>query len=254
MSTASALSRNGKSILDRIIFETSRAAEYFTARELQAQTGQPMNRFPEVMLKELIDNGLDAAETAGVAPVVTFKAETRGRWLRLTIQDNGSGLRAETIDRILNFTTRTSDKALYRTPTRGLQGNALKTVLGIPYALGCRRPIVIEAHGLRHRITAWIDPAGEVRTERKTEPSPVTTGTRVTVTLPTVEDMEFSARHWARGFAIFNPHATVRFCEIRPSGKHANSALQKVGNSYHALAEFPKPWAKYIPTDRPSAW
>jgi hypothetical protein len=39
--------------LDRILFETSRAAEYFSVTELQAQTGQPVERFADVVLKEL---------------------------------------------------------------------------------------------------------------------------------------------------------------------------------------------------------
>jgi len=43
-----------------------RAAEYFTARELEAQTGQPRTMFAAVVLKELVDNALDAAETTGV--------------------------------------------------------------------------------------------------------------------------------------------------------------------------------------------
>ena len=54
--------------LNRTIFETSRAAEYFSIRELQMQTGQPLKNFAEVVLKELGDNGLDSAETAGVPP------------------------------------------------------------------------------------------------------------------------------------------------------------------------------------------
>jgi len=54
--------------MERTIFETPRAAEYFDARELQAQTGQPRYEFATVVLKELVDNALDAAETAGVAP------------------------------------------------------------------------------------------------------------------------------------------------------------------------------------------
>jgi hypothetical protein len=42
--------------LKRTTFETSRAGEYFDARELQAQTGQPLQNFAAVALKELVDN------------------------------------------------------------------------------------------------------------------------------------------------------------------------------------------------------
>ena len=57
--------------LQRTTFSTSRAAEYFDARELSAQTGQSQYNFAHVAIKELVDNALDACETAGVAPVVS---------------------------------------------------------------------------------------------------------------------------------------------------------------------------------------
>ena len=123
-------------VLERTLFSVSRAAEYFAAAELQAQTGQPAHRFAAVALKELVDNALDAAEAAGVAPEIAIDVARLGGDLRLAVGDNGPGLAPETVRRVLDFATRTSDKAAYRAPTRGLQGNALKTVLGIPVALG----------------------------------------------------------------------------------------------------------------------
>jgi DNA topoisomerase VI subunit B len=54
--------------LHRTVFATARAAEFLERRALQAQTGQPADRFGDVIVKELMDNALDAAETAGVDP------------------------------------------------------------------------------------------------------------------------------------------------------------------------------------------
>src|SRR5690242_18309423 len=120
----------------RTMFEISRAAEYFDAKELQAQTGQTADQFASVVVKELVDNGLDACETAGVAPEIRIEVTRTGDRLQIAVSDNGSGIEPATVQRILNFETRTSDKAAYRAPTRGAQGNALKTVIGIPHALG----------------------------------------------------------------------------------------------------------------------
>src|SRR5215212_11431985 len=133
--------------LERTTFETSRAAEYFDARQLSTLTGVAQDEFASVVLKELIDNALDACETHEVAPevVVEVPAEqahyTNGTsrddgLINIAITDNGTGIPPETVRKVLNFDTRTSDKAAYRSPTRGAQGNALKTVIGIPYALG----------------------------------------------------------------------------------------------------------------------
>ena len=63
--------------LQRTTFEMSRAAEYFTVRELQTLTGQQQHRFVSVILKELLDNAIDAAETAGVAPVLHVRLGAR---------------------------------------------------------------------------------------------------------------------------------------------------------------------------------
>jgi DNA topoisomerase VI subunit B len=170
---------------ERTTFDTSRAAEYFNVRELQAQTGQPRERFAAVATKELADNALDACETAGIAPLIGIEVTGDDGLLRIAVEDNGAGLPPETVRRILNFSTRTSDKAAYRSPTRGAQGNALKTVLGLPCTLGLREPVLIEAQGVQHRIVAWVDPAGELHLDHEQTPIPARPGTRVALTLPT---------------------------------------------------------------------
>src|SRR4051812_36161828 len=106
-------------VLQREMFSISRASEYFDARELQAQTGQPRHRFAAVALKELVDNTLDACETAGVVPEVEIAMRHQAEQLVIMIQDNGDGIAPETVARVLDFDTRTSDKAAYRAPTRG---------------------------------------------------------------------------------------------------------------------------------------
>jgi hypothetical protein len=240
--------------LNRTTFETSRAAEYFETTELQAQTGQPRRRFADVVLKELTDNALDACEQAGIcAPVVEIEVREHGGYVYITVSDNGPGLPAKTLKRTLNFETRTSDKAAYRSPTRGAQGNALKTVLGIPHALGGRQRVVIEAQGLRHSVRVWATPAGDVRHDAPAERIGPTTGTRITVPIPrTIPGQEeFDPRQWARSFALFNPHASVRFVGFgRFSGK-----TQQADSAGHKTVDFYQPtvsaaaFTKYVPSN-----
>jgi hypothetical protein len=239
--------------LERTTFETSRAAEYFTARELQAQTGQPRERFAAVAVKELADNGIDSAETAGIAPVIAIELTGEDGLLGIAVEDNGQGITPETVRRILNFGTRTSDKAAYRSPTRGAQGNALKTVLGLPCALGVRGPVVIEAHGVQHRITAWVDPAGELRLEYAQAAIPPKPGTRVSLVLPD-EGQVLSPHWWGQGFALFNPHTSVKICSHRPGSQHAHRGGGDGGDFYQATVSFPNPWRKFLPSDASSAW
>src|SRR5688572_5512955 len=83
--------------LDRTHVTIGRAAEYFSANELEKQTGQPRTRFAAMALKELVDNALDATETAGVAPEIAIEVAGVGPDLRLSVADNGPGLPADVL-------------------------------------------------------------------------------------------------------------------------------------------------------------
>src|SRR5215216_5491370 len=211
--------------LERTTFETPRASEYFTADELRKQTTQPPEKFGSVVIKELIDNALDACEGAGVVPEVTIRTvegAVKGH-VRITVSDNGPGIPPEVVGKMLNFETRTSDKAAYRSPTRGAQGNALKTVVGIPHALGSSEPVVIEARGIRHVIEPMVDPAGNVRVAHEMQNSEGSAGTRVTVTLPQrfeLKPVECKPNYWAAAVSLFNPHAFVKLERFSESNNH----------------------------------
>ena len=147
-------------VLARQVFSVSRAADFLETRALVSQTGQPESRFGDVVAKELLDNALDACETAGVQPEVTVTIETGGGIQWVAVADNGAGIPPGVVGRILDFATLTSDKALYRSPCRGAQGNALKTIIGIPAALGVTDPVIIEARGVRNVVAVSLDAAG----------------------------------------------------------------------------------------------
>jgi hypothetical protein len=53
--------------LTRVAFRVSRLMEFCSLRELQNQTGHSVGEWPLVVLKELFDNALDAAEEAEIA-------------------------------------------------------------------------------------------------------------------------------------------------------------------------------------------
>ena len=89
------------------------------------------------MLKELIDNSLDAAEEAGVTPEITVTVAGGS----IIVADNGPGIPPETVKAMLDFSVRVSSREAYVSPTRGAQGNALKTLVAMPYVLRrLRRP------------------------------------------------------------------------------------------------------------------
>ena len=231
--------------LERTSFEFSRAREYFELKELSTLTGQEPENFATVVLKELVDNALDGCEMAGVTPYITVEvdgdvAAVDGE-IRMSVTNNGGGIPPEVVAKVLDYNIRVSDKSAYRSPTRGAQGNALKAVVGIPYALGGREPTVIEGRGVRHEIRPWIDSAGAVRIEHEESLSSLTEGTRVTVALP-VGGQFFDPLHWVRSFALFNPHATLIY--------HGECEGEKVSDSYKSTGDRFKKYLRASPRAR----
>lgn len=98
--------------LSRITAELPRGSEFLSASELEVQTGRPEWEFAAVVLKELIDNALDAAEAAGVAPEITVGiGRTSSLWY-ISVADNGPGIPPEVVRSVLDFSVRVPDKAI----------------------------------------------------------------------------------------------------------------------------------------------
>lgn len=225
--------------LNREHFKISMDAAYFDVKELQKQTGQPSYKFGEVVLKELIDNALDACESAGINPVIQIGIATTEDRMRICVSDNGNGISEAVIKSILDFKTKTSDKAAYKSPTRGAQGNAFKTIIGIPHALGGGL-VTIESQELRHTIKAKATPAGTMDIDPKITQIDARTGTAVYV------DMPIMAAHpywYARATAIFNPHAVVKirtFDDMQFTMVNLENELEETAIFYNSLSECQK--------------
>ena len=232
--------------LERTMFTTSRLLEYFSDRELRYQTGRPPSDWPRVILKELMDNALDACEDARVAPSITVHIEhdETAQHGRICVADNGPGLAPETLAHILDFSTRTSDKEAYVSPTRGAQGNALKTVFAIPYVGSADDPrrghVSITSRGVRHDLTITTDLLRQKPLIAHTETEAAGDGTSVSVELdyrgvigcPDLDDPYKTLR----GYALFNPHL----------------ALTVNGESWPALDVAWEKWRASDPT--PPSW
>ncbi len=145
----------GKASLQRTTFETSRLLDFFSEKELVAQTGHQATEWPLVIVKELIDNALDACEEAGIPPEIIVVADEVG----IEVRDNGPGMPPETIKSVLDYAVRVSSREAYVSPTRGAQGNALKTIIGIPFTLDPEigRVVSITAKGALHFIDCSVD-------------------------------------------------------------------------------------------------
>jgi hypothetical protein len=221
--------------LVRTTFLTSREMDFLSERELVNQTGHNKDQWPLVIIKELPDNSLDACEEADVPPVLHVTVDHTG----IGVRDNGPGLPESTLKAALDFTIRVSSREAYVSPTRGAQGNALKTLFPMARVLDPEHGLlVVTAHGKRHAIHCGpdpitqravvhddvsdlpksknLDPRGDGEnhgfsgTDVRLEWSPVPYG-------KPLERFTSSGDRWlagsiyslVEGFALFNPHATI---------------------------------------------
>jgi DNA topoisomerase VI subunit B len=168
--------------LERTTFRTSRLLEFCSRKELVAQTGHEPDDWPLVILKELVDNALDACEEAGIAPEIAVQVEPGA----ITVIDNGPGIPPKTVADILDFSSRVSSREAYVAPDRGAQGNALKTILAMPFVLdGEAGRVEICARGLHHRIEFAVDALRQEPVIRhRHAQQDVRSGTSITVAWP----------------------------------------------------------------------
>jgi hypothetical protein len=88
--------------LARKTFRVSRLAEFASTAELSKATGHPVERWPLVLVKELVDNSLDAAEEAGSGPEIDIVVDTDS----ITVAENGPGMPEDTVASIADYETR----------------------------------------------------------------------------------------------------------------------------------------------------
>jgi len=200
------------SAFERTTFETSRLLDFCSEKELTAQSGYERSQWPQMVVKELVDNALDACEEVGVAAVIKIVVDDTG----IAISDNGPGIPASTVEGLLNYSSRTSSREAYVSPTRGAQGNALQTILAMPFALdGDHGRVDISAHGQRHEISFRVDqieqrPAITHAIHREN----VKTGTTIKIWWPakcmeTLTAAEYDFLQLADAYTWLNPHLSL---------------------------------------------
>jgi hypothetical protein len=205
--------------IERVAFTTSRLMEFCTEKELVAQTGHESYEWPRVIVKELVDNGIDHCEEAGIAPVITVAITKgkRGKPTRIVVADIGLGIPSATVAGIIDYNVRVSSREAYIAPTRGRQGNALKTILPMSYVLGgkVRGETWIEARGRKHRLIFSVNQIKQEPIVRDLRGrSRVAKGTRVTIFWPDCYEARIDTveiGELLNQCVWVNPHLTLRY-------------------------------------------
>src|SRR5262245_58568199 len=178
------------------------------------QIGHQRHLWPIALLKELVDNALDACECADLRPQISVT----GMADSLAVSDNGRGIPAEVIQRSIDYSVRVSDKMYYVSPTRGQQGNALKCLWAAPFVATGEKGLVevITPQG-GHAVEVTLDrlrgePNIAVRTEGM---GVVKSGTLFRLHWPEIASYLhgdrghdfYNAWELLAAYGAFNPHA-----------------------------------------------
>jgi DNA topoisomerase VI subunit B len=189
------------------------------------------------VLKELLDNALDACEDKNIPPTVTVTVGRDG----ISVADNGPGLPSEVVDGVIDFNVRVSSREAYVAPDRGAQGNALKALVAMPFVLdGDRGRVDIESRGVRHQITMWTDRIRQMPVlDPDRVPVPALPGTKIRVDWPDaasslLQDARSQFLQIAEDYTFLNPHLTL--------------TVDWFGESSHIPASNPC-WKKWLPSD-----
>jgi DNA topoisomerase VI subunit B len=209
---------------NRVAFTTSRALEFFSEGELTTQIGYRKELWPLVLIKELIDNAIDATETAATGPI---EVQVELGKDKIVVSDNGPGITAKIVKGVLDYGVRISDKKHYISPTRGQLGNALKCVVAAPFiATGKKSVIEIVARGVRHRIEVDLDRiAQKPKISCATSKVPREIGTFLTIHWPLVasyfesgfsdlyqcDSLKDAIMALIEDYRAFNPHVAFTF-------------------------------------------
>ena len=108
------------------ILETRISTGYFNREGLRTLTGLSESLWDFAIFKELLDNSLDALNKKTDKRIDIEYTDSF-----FAIYDSGDGITPEILSRIYDFDVYVSSNRDFRRPTRGAQGNALKTIIGI---------------------------------------------------------------------------------------------------------------------------
>jgi len=213
------------------ILSVGRELDFVRIDGLRRATGLHAHEWDLYIVKELLDNALDADEELWYsdvlrAPEIRVRIEyapvpNLGSRQLLIEVSNSAVFPATELPSIFATTRYTSNKILRKVPTRGALGNALKTVLGVPYVLRQRvagdfnftlKPMSIrtEGHEYLPRFTT-IPATGRIAFELYTKAARLGKGTVITVGVDhfgqEVPRMIAEIQSLALTYHLCNPHA-----------------------------------------------
>ena len=198
----------------RVLHTDDRTFSNFQAPELVKLCGVPQGRWPVYVVKELLDNAAAALEEFSVSnPTIKITIDSDF----VVIKDNGPGIPDHVLDVVLDFTAFGGSNRHHKLPTRGAQGNAVMTIIGIASVWGLGIEFGRKAENTLRldvdidQVRQRVDPVREIVTNKPE-------GSYIKVELPELPWKRGGSKYAdiveiVRQFAWINPHITFMVVE-----------------------------------------
>ena len=210
----------------RELLSEDRDIEYFTREGLTTMTGLVENNWKKAIAKELIDNALDAIDDAGVDDRTVTVTFDNGL---LVISDSANTLGEDTIDQVFDFSQYVSSKRHFRVVSRGYQGNALKTVIGICYNSDADLSFVVDGKRISYTLDRAKLKAGVIHFNKTSEPTSLGNG----VYIQGLEFDDNDLHNTVFTYHLANPDINFRLNDDRfPAEIPPEQARKKKGKTF----------------------
>lgn len=142
---------------------------------LPSAAGIAIEKLRALVVRELVDNALDASPSQGSVRLTYRDDEGRRYYI---IEDAGPGIEIESIADLFSLKRPLTSSKLVRLPTRGALGNGLRVVTGAVKVPG--GSLMVETHGQRFEVRPLDDGTTDVEESGTSE---IEQGMRITLSL-----------------------------------------------------------------------
>jgi hypothetical protein len=165
-------------------FEREDWSLFRTIEGLQQRAGVPKKLLRRLVLKELVDNGIDIG-----AQVRVGELPDSGYF----VEDDGPGIEPEEVGRLFSIARPMMSTKLWRLPTRGALGNGLRVVAGAVLASGGSLTVIT-----RNRRIALRPERDGTTTVVSAAPIEFPVGTRIEISFGATLPQDAHALSWAK--------------------------------------------------------
>ena len=206
--------------------------DYVRQRDITKNSGIEPNDFHSFIVKELLDNAADFQERNHIDEMVIVHTTRNNDSFQISVRNSNPNNIPVFINLIetFNFKRAYSSKSNQYRVTRGAQGDAIKKMSTMAYALDNKwnEPLIIQHNKKIEKTYLQIDrKQGKITPTKFEETNTIEeTDTEIVITMPPIkDDYDYNAfKKFCKEYTLFNTHISYRF-HFNEYGKNSSIDL-----------------------------